>query len=89
MSAPYEVLSVEHVGDYRLRIGFADSSVRIIDLGAKLAGPVGPIFDPLRDVTFFALASVDSETGTVVWPNGADLAPDVLHSGEFDAVTAA
>jgi hypothetical protein len=89
MSVPYEIRTVEYVGDHRLRVGFADGSARVIDLGPKLAGGVGPVFEPLRDVSFFALASVDPETGTVVWPNGADLAPEVLHSGALDAVTAA
>lgn len=37
------------------------------------------MFEPLRDVEFFATVSVDPDLGTVVWPNGADLAPDVLH----------
>jgi hypothetical protein len=37
------------------------------------------MFEPLRDVAYFARVTVDSELGTVVWPNGADLAPDVLH----------
>ncbi len=89
MSAPYDVRSVEHLGDYRLRVSFADGTVRAVDLEAKLSGEVGPVFEPLRDVTFFALATVDPETGTVVWPNGADLAPDVLHAGTLDAASAA
>lgn len=88
MSAPYDVRSVEHLGGYRLRVGFADGTVRLVDLDGKLSGPVGPIFEPLREVTFFALATVDAEIGTVVWPNGADLAPDALHDGAFDAVPA-
>jgi len=37
------------------------------------------VFEPLQDVDYFAKVSVDSEPGTVVWPNGADLAPEVLH----------
>lgn len=37
------------------------------------------MFEPLRDVEYFAKVSVDRELGTVVWPNGADLAPEVLH----------
>jgi hypothetical protein len=37
------------------------------------------MFEPLRDVSYFARVVVDPELGTVVWPNGADLAPDVLH----------
>jgi hypothetical protein len=89
MSAPYDVRSAEHLGGYRLRVSFADGTVRVIDLEAMLSGTVGPVFEPLREVAFFALANVDSETGTVVWPNGADLAPDVLHAGTLDAVPAA
>ena len=37
------------------------------------------MFEPLHDVAYFAHVVVDEELGTVVWPNGADLAPDVLH----------
>jgi Protein of unknown function (DUF2442) len=76
MSAPYDVRSVEYLGGYRLRLSFAD-------------GPVGPVFKPLHDAAFFALATVDPEIGTVVSPNGADLAPEVLHAGAFDAAPAA
>jgi len=44
------------------------------DLSAAL---VGPIFHPIRsDARTFAQVHV--EGGTVVWPNGADLCPDVL-----------
>lgn len=80
MSAHYEVRHVEHLGDYRLRLTFADGLVTEIDLSEKLAGAVGPVFDPLRDPAFFAQVSVDEELGTIVWPNGADLAPDALHA---------
>jgi hypothetical protein len=38
------------------------------------------VFAPLADPSFFAQAKVDGELGTIVWPNGADLCPDVLHS---------
>jgi hypothetical protein len=88
MSAPYDVRSVEYLGGYRLRVSFADGTVRVVDLEATLSEPVGPMFEPLRDVEFFALATVDAEIGTVIWPNGADLAPDALHEGAFDAVGA-
>jgi hypothetical protein len=37
------------------------------------------MFEPLRDVAYFARVVVDVEMGTVVWPNGDDLAPEVLH----------
>ena len=88
MSAPYQISSVSHLGEYRLRVGFVDGTFRTIDLGPKLASSVGPIFEPLRDVAFFAQASVDPEIGTVVWPNGADIAPDAIHEGSFDEAAA-
>jgi hypothetical protein len=79
MKTPYHVLSVDYLGGYCLRLTFADGLVADIDLTDKLQGEVGPIFEPLRDETFFAQVAVDSELGTIVWPDGADLAPDVLH----------
>lgn len=74
------VTSVEVLGHYRLRLGFSDGSYRDVDLAAALRGPV---FEPLGDPEFFARVRVDEELGTVVWPNGADLDPLVLH-GDFE-----
>jgi hypothetical protein len=79
MSAPYEIRSVEHLGGYRLRLSFADGLLFDVDLEEKLTGEVGAVFQPLRDLEYFARAFVDPELGTVAWPNGADLAPDALH----------
>ena len=50
-----------------------------VDLTDRLAGQVGPVFEPLKDPAYFAQVTVDAELGTVVWPNGADLAPDALY----------
>ena len=85
MKIPYHVSSVEYLGGYRLRLTFADGLVADVDLTDKLFGEVGPIFEPLRDETCFAQVAVDTELGTVVWPNGADLAPDVLHEQAVSA----
>lgn len=79
MSAPYEVQAVEHLGGHRLRLTFADGLTGDVDLSDRFTGRVGPMFEPLRDVDYFATVRVDAELGTIVWPNGADLAPDVLH----------
>jgi hypothetical protein len=73
------VTSVQVLGHYRLRLGFSDGSSRDVDLTGELRGPV---FEPLADPDFFAQVRVDDELGTVVWPNGADLDPLVLH-GDF------
>lgn len=40
----------------------------------------GGVFAPLKDIAYFAQVAVDPEAGTLVWPNGVDLDPDVLYS---------
>lgn len=62
------------LGGYRLRLTLTNGAVIERDVSPLL---VGPVFEPLlRDSTLFARVSV--EEGTVVWPSGADLDPDVL-----------
>jgi hypothetical protein len=72
------VVSVLQTGPYRLRLRFDDGVEGEIDVKASVA-LVG-VFEPLRDPAYFAQVRVDPEAGTVVWPNGADLDPLVLHS---------
>ncbi|MEO6627320.1 MAG: DUF2442 domain-containing protein [Aquihabitans sp.] len=79
MTAPYEITAVEHLGGHHLRLTFADGFVGDVDLAGRFQTPNGPMFEPLCDVAYFSKVAVDAELGTVVWPNGADLAPDVLH----------
>lgn len=74
------VTSVDVLGHYKLRLGFSDDSTRDVDLTGELHGPV---FEPLADPGYFAQVQVDEQLGTVVWPNGADLDPLVLH-GDFE-----
>jgi len=72
----YRVISVEPLGEHRLRVGFDDRSAREIDLAAVLEGE---IYGPLRDPAIFATVTIDPEVHTLVWPNGADFDPAVLH----------
>jgi Protein of unknown function (DUF2442) len=72
----YRVESVERVGTYSLRLRFDDGLVRTIDFEPVLAGE---LFEPLRDPNVFAEVKLDSEIHTVVWPNGADFDPAMLH----------
>ena len=39
----------------------------------------GPVFEPVLDPAYFARVFVDHQLGTIVWPNGADFAPETLH----------
>lgn len=70
------VTSVEVVRDFVLRLSFGDGTTRDVDMKDELWGPV---FEPLKDPDLFAQVRVDQELGTIVWPNGADLDPVVLH----------
>jgi hypothetical protein len=72
--------SVEALPGYRLRLGLTDGRTIERDLNGQLWGPV---FQPLKNPAFFAQVRVDY--GTVVWPNGVDLDPDVLIWGETGA----
>ena len=73
------VVAAEPVGELRLRLEFDDGITREIDFSAELSQQVGPMFEPLRDPEFFSRVRVDEELGTIVWPNGADMDPVVLH----------
>lgn len=70
------VVAVTVPADFVLRLIFDDGVEGTVDLGDELSGPV---FEALRDPDYFRRVTVDPEIGTVVWPNGADLAPEVLH----------
>lgn len=78
---PARIRSVEPLDGFVLRLSFDDGTQRDVDLEGELWGP---IFEPLRrDVGLFRQVAVDDELGTIVWPNGADMDPDVLH-GDFE-----
>lgn len=70
------ITSVEYLSEYRLRIGFDDGAFRVVDLQSHLHGEV---FQPLQDLTRFRTARLDPELDTVVWDNGADMAPEFLY----------
>lgn len=76
VSRPARIIDLEPLGGFVLRLTFSDGLVREFDLDGVLRGG---IFDSLRDPTEFARVGVDEAAGTVSWPNGIDLDPDVLH----------
>jgi hypothetical protein len=77
------VRSVTPLDDFQVRLGFTDGSEKTIDLAPYLRGP---IFEPLcADPDLFRAVQVDEQLGTIVWPNGADIDPDVLYWGRTPA----
>lgn len=69
------IKSAKYVADYKIWVAFDDGTSGEVDLDGELHGPV---FEALKDITVFRKVSVDPELETVVWPNGADLAPEFL-----------
>ena len=70
------IRDVEVIKDFILKLEFNDGTVKIVDVKPLLTGPV---FKPLNDPTFFAKVTIDPIAQTVVWPNGADFAPEALY----------
>lgn len=69
------VRNAKYINDFKLWVSFDDGTSGEVDLENKLSGPM---FEPLKEQTFFSKVSVDPELETVVWPNGVDLAPEFL-----------
>jgi hypothetical protein len=63
---------------YRVHLRFEDGVKGDVDLGSVIR--FEGVFAPLRDPKEFARLTVNLETGTICWPNGADLDPDVLYA---------
>ena len=79
MPAAWRVMSAEVLPEARLRVRFVDGTAGEVEMQGFLQRPevVGTVFEPMRAPAFFAQTAVVS--GTVQWPNGADLAPDAMY----------
>jgi hypothetical protein len=71
------ITDARHIPDHTIWPRFADGIEREVDLSRELEGEV---FEPLKDVGFFKSFRLDPELRTLVWPNGADFAPEFLRS---------
>ncbi|MBI3679598.1 MAG: DUF2442 domain-containing protein [Acidobacteria bacterium] len=74
MSFLPSVIRAEYRGGHRIHMTFNDNSEKTIDFRQWLDGPV---FEPLKNQSYFRRFFLDG--GTVVWPNGADVAPETLY----------
>jgi len=70
------VVSVKAVSDYRLKIILSNGKEGILDLAESIGHPKGPMIKPLQDIEFFNQVRI--ENGTITWPNGFDMCPDVV-----------
>jgi hypothetical protein len=70
------VKEAKYLHDYILWLRFNDGAEGEVDLESEL---LGEVFGPLRDIRLFQQFHVDPKLETVVWENGADLAPEFLY----------
>ena len=72
-----DIVDVEPLEGWRLLLTFEGNERRAVDISEVVA--FTGVFEPLRDATFFRQVTVVPDLGTIVWPNGADLCPEVLY----------
>lgn len=66
----------EVCGKHSLRLAFNDGTQKRVNLLPLLEGPD---LQPIRNPSYFRRVVLDGVAGTVVWPDGADLAPQALY----------
>jgi hypothetical protein len=66
------------IDGYAVHVRFDDGTTADVDLSYLLE--YGGVFEPLRERSYFARLTADPEAGTIVWPNGADIAPETLYA---------
>ena len=71
------VAEARYVSGHTIWLRFSDGAEGEVDLSPEIHGE---IFEPLRDLAYFRKFEVNRELGTVVWPNGADFAPEFLRA---------
>ncbi len=72
----HRVTSFERISDFTLRLEFEDGTHQVIDFRTVLSGV---LFGPLSEPRVFDQLRLDPEAQTLVWPNGADFDPAMLH----------
>ena len=70
-----DVVTIEYKGGFVFHVVFDDGRSGDVDFSEYIGR--GPVFEPLRDTSFFKKARI--EGGTISWPNGADIAPETLY----------
>ena len=74
---PARIVAAKCVSGYTIRLRFDNGVEGDVNLSDELSGEV---FEPLKNVQFFRRFELHPELRTLVWPNGADFAPEFLRS---------
>lgn len=73
----HDIVEVKALHDYVLYLRFDDGRNGTVDLSKMV--PFKGVFAKLKDKHYFSQVSINKESGTICWQNGADLAPEVLY----------
>jgi len=73
----YDVVSAEYLGDYKLRLSFANGKTGIVDFAGYIEK--GGIFRKLADLENFKKFVINPELGVITWNNEIDIAPETLY----------
>jgi hypothetical protein len=73
----HRVVSFQKVAPFTLCVQFDDGTSQIVDFRPVLKGE---LYGPLQEPTLFDQVRIDPEVHTLVWPNGADFDPAILHN---------
>lgn len=75
-----QITQARYLADYQIEVVFNNGKKGIADLSEILTGQV---FSALKNTNQFAKFKVDEELNTIVWENGADLAPEYIYFQAF------
>ncbi|HMD68497.1 MAG TPA: DUF2442 domain-containing protein [Chitinivibrionales bacterium] len=67
---------------YKIFVEFDNGDKGVVDLEGILWGEV---FEPLKEIAKFRKFKVSDTFRTIVWENGADIAPEFLHDHLFQS----
>ena len=74
------ITNARYLEDYKVEVSFNNGRKGIADLAEALKGSM---VEPLKNKSLFSCLVVDKELDTIVWPNGADLAPEYIYFQAF------
>ncbi len=74
------VTDAKYLEDYKVKVTFNNGREGVADLSGALKGK---LFEPLKNKKLFSNLTVDKELDTIVWANGADLAPEFIFFQAF------
>ena len=70
------VTKADYINEFRIIISFSDGLEKVVDLKNYISSKKHPFFQPLKQIEEFKKFHVHK---TLVWDNGADIAPEYLY----------